>query len=205
MTALNKQEFISILRESLSGLPDGDVEERTAFYGEMIDDRLEDGLSEEDAVSEIGDPKEIGEQIISEFPFFKLVKAKLMPKRKLSSGTVIALLLGAPLWIPLVIAALSVVLSLYASAWAVVASLWAIDVALGLAFVPGSIAALVIFCIQGHTLTGIMMLGYGLVSGGLSIFVFFGCRAATRGLWALTKKTLLGIKYLCIGGRRRNG
>lgn len=202
---MNKQEFISILRESLSGLPDGDVEERTAFYGEMIDDRVEDGLSEEDAVSEIGDPKLIGEEIISEIPLLKLVKAKIMPKHKLSPGIITALLVGAPLWIPLVIAALAVVFSLYASLWAAVISLWAADLALALAFVPVSLVALVAFCIQGHLLTGVMMLGGGIFSGGLSLFLFVGCRALTCGLWILTKKTILGIKYLCIGRKKGNG
>ncbi len=205
MKRLNKQDFTANLRDFLSGLPDGDIEERIDFYSEMIDDRIEDGLSEEEAVKEAGDPEEIAEEIIREFPFFKLVKAKIMPKHKLSSAEIIALSVGAPLWIPLVIAALIVVFSVYVSMWAVTASCWAVDLSLALAFFPSSIASFVIFCIQGHTLTGIMMLGYGLVSGGLSIFVFFGCRAATRGLWLLAKKTLLGIKYLCIGGRRRNG
>ena len=48
---MNKQEFLSQLRKGLAGLPQNDIEERLAFYGEMIDDRIEEGLSEEEAVS----------------------------------------------------------------------------------------------------------------------------------------------------------
>ena len=47
---MNKQEFLSLLRRELSGLPQGDIEERVGFYAEMIDDRMEEGLTEEEAV-----------------------------------------------------------------------------------------------------------------------------------------------------------
>ena len=51
---MSKQEFLALLREGLSGLPREDAEERLAFYGEMIDDLMEDGMTEEDAVARIG-------------------------------------------------------------------------------------------------------------------------------------------------------
>lgn len=56
---MNKQEFLMRLREGLSGLPENDIEERLIFYSEMIDDRKEEGLSEEEAVREIGNIDEI--------------------------------------------------------------------------------------------------------------------------------------------------
>ena len=45
---ITKQEFLLQLREKLSGLPQADIDERVAFYGEMIDDRVEEGLTEEE-------------------------------------------------------------------------------------------------------------------------------------------------------------
>ena len=39
---MHKQEFLNALRSRLKGLPREDVEERLAFWGEMIDDRIED-------------------------------------------------------------------------------------------------------------------------------------------------------------------
>ena len=62
---MNKQEFIRQLSEKLSGLPQTDIEERLAFYSEMIDDRMEDGISEEEAVLAIGDVDSIARQIIA--------------------------------------------------------------------------------------------------------------------------------------------
>ena len=48
---MNKQEFLDALRERLSGLPSREVEDRLGFYGEIIDDRIEEGISEHDAVA----------------------------------------------------------------------------------------------------------------------------------------------------------
>ena len=47
---MRKQEFLTELRKGLSGLPQDDIEERLSFYSEMIDDQIEEGLAEEEAV-----------------------------------------------------------------------------------------------------------------------------------------------------------
>ena len=78
---MNKQEFLAQLREGLNGLPQEDIDERIAFYGEMIDDRLEDGLTEEEAVEAIGTTDEVVAQIIADTPLTKLVKERVKPKR----------------------------------------------------------------------------------------------------------------------------
>ena len=52
---MSKQEFLDQLRARLSGLPRQDVIERLNFYSEMIDDRMEEGLSEEDAKAMIAE------------------------------------------------------------------------------------------------------------------------------------------------------
>ena len=50
---MNKEKFLDALRRRLSGLPQEDIDERIAFYEEMIDDRMEEGLSEEEATATI--------------------------------------------------------------------------------------------------------------------------------------------------------
>ena len=49
-----KTEFLEQLRAGLAGLPQEDIDGRVAFYSEMIDDRMEEGLSEEEAVAGAG-------------------------------------------------------------------------------------------------------------------------------------------------------
>ena len=53
---MTKQDFLCALQKRLSGLPMRELEERLGFYGEMIDDRMEDGLSEADAVDNARTP-----------------------------------------------------------------------------------------------------------------------------------------------------
>ena len=67
----------------------------------MIDDRMEDGISEEEAVEGIGTVDQIYEQIMSDMPLVKLVKEKVKPKRKLKAWEIVLLTLGSPVWIPL--------------------------------------------------------------------------------------------------------
>ena len=65
---MDKQEFLSKLRAKLFGLPQKELEERLSFYSEMIDDRIEEGLSEEDAVKELGTVYEGEWQVSAEDP-----------------------------------------------------------------------------------------------------------------------------------------
>ena len=78
---MSKQEFLAQLRKGLSGLPQDDIEERLTFYSEMIDDRMEEGLTEEEAVSEIGTVDTIISQIVTDIPLTKLIKEKA-PKKQ---------------------------------------------------------------------------------------------------------------------------
>ena len=74
---MNKENFILELKKSLSELPEKEVDERIAFYTEMLDDRIEEGLSEEEAVAAVGTVDEIVAQIIAETPLVRVAKEKL--------------------------------------------------------------------------------------------------------------------------------
>lgn len=109
------------------------------------------------------------------------------------------IILGSPLWAPLLIAAFAVVLSLYVSLWAVIISLWAVFVSTA---VLG--AAVTVFgagyAIFESALTGGAMLGAGLVLLGLSVFLYFGATAATKYSLLPTQMLGRGCKKL-FGGR----
>ncbi len=181
------------MRKGLCGLPQDDIEERLTFYSEMIDDRIEEGFSERQAVLQIGSVDEIVKQSVSDIPLTKLVKEKIAHKKKLKDLEIVLIVLGSPIWISLLIAAFAVVFSLYISLWSVIISLWAVFVSLvGCAF--GGIAAGIGFTFGNNGLVGVAVIGAGIALAGLSIFWFFGSEAATSGLSRLTKKILSGIK-----------
>jgi len=190
---VTKQEFINELEEKLKGLPKKESADRVTFYSEMIDDRVEDGLTEQEAVMEIGEIDDIVKQLINEIPLGKIAKESLTKKRSLHTWEIILLILGFPVWLPLLISAVAVVLSLYVSIWAVVISLWAVFASLASCGLAGIFAGIVITFTSGFT-PGVFLLSLSLFSLGASIFSFFGCKEATRGTILLTKVIISGIK-----------
>lgn len=190
---MNKQEFIIRLREKLFGLPAQEMEERLAFFGEMIDDRIEEGLSEEEAVSAVGTVDEIVEQIIADVPLTRLVKEKIKPKRALRAWEIVLLVLGSPIWLSLLIAAFAVVLALYAVLWSLIVSVWAVFGALVGCTIGGLVSGIVLIT-TGKLWIGLVMIAAALLCAGLAIFAFFGCLLATKGMAVLTKKIAIGIK-----------
>lgn len=196
---MRKQEFMDDLRSRLSALPPPELEERLSFYEEIINDRMEEGLSEEEAVAATGSADEIAEQIIGEIPITTIVKEKIKPKRRLKAWEIVLLVLGSPIWVSLlVIVPLSVAISLFAALWSVTVALWSVfvSVAASAAFVCVFGAGL---AAAGQTAAGLAMVGAGLVCAGLSVFLFFGCKAATKGTALLTKKSVLGVKKFFFG------
>ena len=189
---MNKQAFLAQLRKGLSGLPREDIEERLTFYSEMIDDRTEEGLSEEEAVSGIGPVDTIISQSIADTPLAKIAKERISPKRRLKAWEIVLLALGSPVWLSLLIAAFAVILSLYISLWAVIISLWAVFASL-IGCALGGIVGGIGFAFDNR-LAGVAMIAAGIVCAGSSIFLFYGCKAATKGTLLLTKTIALGIK-----------
>ena len=190
---MSKQEFLEQLRRGLSGLPQEDVEERLTFYSEMLEDRMEEGLSEAEAVSAAGSVDEIVAQVVADIPLAKIAKERIRPKRRLNAAELILLALGSPIWLSLGIAAAAVILSLYVSVWAIIVSLWAVFGALAISAVSGGLGC-AIFAAGGSGAAGLAILAAGLTCAGLSIFMFYGCRAATKGILMLTKRTAVWIK-----------
>ncbi len=194
---MNKTEFLSELRKRLSGLPRDDADDRISFYAEMIDDRIEEGLSEEDAVSDIGTADEIAARVFSDIPLSKLVKEKIKKKRRFKAWEVVLLSLGSPIWISLLIAAFAVIFSLYVALWSVVVSLWAVFISF-IGCAVGGVALLPIMAIYYNLPTALAAFSAGLVALGLAIFMLYGCKATVGGVLTLTKSILLWTKKLFI-------
>ena len=195
---MNKEEFLAGLEKGLSGLPREDVTERLSFYAEMIDDRVEEGASEEEAVAGIGTVDDTVSQILADTPLSKIVREKIAPKRSLRGWEIALLILGFPLWFPLVCAAGVVVLSMYIVVWALIVSLWAVELAF-IAGALGSFGAAAMYFAGDGLFAGLAMLGAGLICAGISIFLFFGCLGATKGTAKLTEKAASGVKRAIAG------
>ncbi len=180
-----KHEFLATLQKKLSPLPRNEVEERLRFYTEMIEDRMEDGVPEEEAVAAVGPIDEIAAQIASDIQPQKPQGEKQEKRR--SGGQIVLLILGSPLWVPLLIAAFAVGLSLYVSLWSVIISLWAAFGSMVACGVAGLVAGLGMG-LGGDPMSGLALAGASAVCLGLAIFLFFGCKVLTDATVRLTTK-----------------
>ena len=74
---MTKQEFLKKIEKGIKSLPQKEINKHLQFYSEMIDDRIEEGQTEEEAIKDIGTVEEVAKQIINEIPLFKIIKHKL--------------------------------------------------------------------------------------------------------------------------------
>ena len=162
---MKKQEFLNELRKRLKGVAQKDVEERISFYDEMIEDIMADGKNEEEAVQEVGNIDDIVKQVLSETPLVSLFKEKIKPKRSLNAWETILLVLGFPLWFPLLITFFCLALTAYILLWVGVIVAYSIE----FAFIAVGLAGIV--CFFAYLFGGrfnLVCLGSGLIGVGLA-------------------------------------
>lgn len=117
---MNKQQFLDALRRGLSQLPPEEIEKQLGYYSELIDDMLEDGMTEYEATERLGSVREIYENILQNMPLPMLVRTRTRPEGGWSALSIILVILGFPIWFPLAMALLAVVVSIYVVIWALV-------------------------------------------------------------------------------------
>ena len=197
---MNKKDFLAALGKALAGLSCEEQDKWLDFYSEMIDDRMEDGLTEIEAVAAVGTVEQIAAQILSQAGSEKKPKKK----RELKTWHLVLLIVGSPVWFSLLIAAASVVFSLIVTVWSVVIGLYAAAVAIavsGLALVLAPLLMIPLYSIGagGFGLAGsIVCVGAGLFCMGFGILWFIGTNLVARGTVWLCKK----LFSLCLPGRR---
>ena len=190
---MNKTEFLDALRHALGKLPSYEVEQSIAFYAEMIDDRIEDGMSEQEAVAALGSVHAIAAQIVAETPPIPKAIAKANTGSRTLNIVLLAIL--SPIWVTLALAFACMVLAIYLAIWSVVVALWAV-------------VAMLLLCAwcaaTGFPLSGIWVFGCGLAGAGLGLFSWFGVLAASKGLVNLTHSFARWVKGLFIKLKRND-
>lgn len=158
---MNKSEFLKKLKSSLTRMTKEERERTLSYYSELIDDRIDSGATEEEAVGALGNIDEITAQILRDAE----EQGTLKPERKPVNTTL--LIVGSPLWVPLLIAALSVIFSLYVTVWAVLFSFWASVFAFAVSALGGVVGGSVYLVF--NLPVALTLLGSGLVLAGLAL------------------------------------
>lgn len=195
---MTKQEFLTELRKNLNGLPKEEIEDRINFYEEMINDRMDEGKSEEQAVADIGTTDEAVRTIASQTKMSTLVKEKMKLKRSLNGWEILLIALAFPVWFPLLMTVISLLFTAYILTWVLVIVSYSVEVGL-IAGVGGGLVAFICSVFDGAPN---LIAGGGalLCIGGACLFVL-ACIGATKVTLKISKSIFLGIKSKIIRGR----
>ena len=189
---MTKVEFINELYKNLSDYPSEETAKSIQYYSEMIEDRIEDGMTEEEAVNSLGSVSDIVTQIKMELPFTALVKANTK-KKKLSTAAIVILIVLFPVWLTLGIAIFSALFGLFVAVWSVVFSFWVTGIALAASAIV-CLAACGAAIFTGSPLVSLFGFGSFLLVTGAAILIIIGSYYLTVGAAKLCSLTVRLIK-----------
>ena len=179
---MNRREFLKTLAAQLESLTEAERERSLAFYAEMIDDRVESGASEAEAVASLGPVEEIAAEILGSAP----ISVRPKKSRKLRGWEIALLVIGSPVWLPLLAAVAVVALALLIVLWALVAALWATAAGAALC-VPASFVSNIRALFDGNLMGAAVSVGMACFAAGLTILMMLAMTRATRGAVWLTR------------------
>lgn len=191
---MNKQEYLEILRRALAQMPSEELEKQIAYYDELISDMCEDGLSETEATARLGDPSAVAEELLAALPLGTLVKTRIQSESKPSALIIVLLVLGFPVWFPLLVSIGAVILSLLITLWALAVSFGAVVLSLGVSAVAVPLALATGF-LNGSPL---MLLGGALAAAGLCVLGALALPGVFRGVVRISRAVGRGIKSIFI-------
>ena len=180
---MNRKKFLRRIKWKLRGLPQSEMTAMLDYFDEAISERMERGMSEEEAVAALGNPEEAAGNVLAEMPD----DMRRNVKKQSGSGRVwkmIVLICASPILLSLIAAAFAAAISLVAAYLSVVISIFA--AAIGCAAGALGCVALIFLTDNVGLLLG---LGAGLVCAGLAILF------ALCGI--VIVKATVKIRFIC--------
>lgn len=193
---MNKKMFLEALEDRLFQLPGGERKQQMEYYREVLEDKIEDGMSEDEAVASFGDVDKLADDILRNTPLATLVKTKVKPQKGWTPAAIVLAVVGSPVWVPLAISVFAIVISVFVVCWAVIVSIFAAVLSIGI----GGIYLIV----KGFTLAGtgfsyiLLTIGSGITLAGLCLFAWLGARMLVIWLIRFAKWLARRIKGIFI-------
>ncbi len=193
---MNQQEFLAALENKLAALSPEDREKTCAYYAEIISDKMDDGMSEQDAVASLGDVHEIAENILKDLPMTTLISAKVNAQKGggRTALLIILTIAGSPIWISV----LAVIFAFYATLWSLIVALYAVMAGFFAAALCGVLGFIPLFIFRTVPI-GLCALGAGIAFLGLAFLLMIASIYATKGIIKLTAFSWRGLKSIFIG------
>ena len=214
---MSKREFLEALRSKLAGLSQEEREKTMIYYSEMIEDRMEEGATEEEAVAAVGEFEDIlagvphssmpqpvpWEQPEPEPEIETEPKPKAEPVQPKSTKNnnsqlvkAIIILVSAPIWFPVVITVVSLLFSLVVTVFSLGVSLIGVGI--------GGFFSMIRFFVDGRIPQGFFMMGLGFAGTGIAILCIAGLTSLGKWCVNLCKKGFAKLKELVKGKEQTN-
>ena len=182
---MNKREFTRILKGKINHLPKSERRQILQYYYEMISERMEDGMTEAEAIEALGNIDEL-------LSAYTPVPKEASKGVRLRGWHIALIIIGSPLWICLAAALLCIMLAFYIVIWAVVIAFYAVFVSFAAVAVAAFFASFISLFTGAPSLFFAYM-GVSCLFGGLAILWFMLSTLLAKGIAKLTAVTAKGI------------
>lgn len=201
---MTKKEYLDNLLVNLTENNVPNIDAMVEFYSELIDDRIEDGMTEEEAVAAMDDVDTVVGEAVVEKPITTLVKDKIKKNhdeaKKKGHGALwtTLVILGFPVWFPVLFTFFTLIFTLFIVLWAVVVTLYAVNFSLAVTSIAVFIGGFAFLFGQITFTGGLCMWAAALIIGGLFLIFMTPIIALAKGMVKLIKFTLRKIKGILI-------
>lgn len=195
---MNKNDFLKKLSVLIDDLPKVEKDRILTFYSETLEDHIEEGMTQEEAVASLEDVHEIAEKILMESHIVQRDRMDSGKNQKKTTNRIL-LLIGSPLWVPILFTCYLLALTAYLLVWVTVVVMYVVV----LCFAISAIACLLIslFLFMPHWLSAILALGTGIFFVGLTIVTFYSVTLVStailqwsKNMWCKFRSNLKGRK-----------
>ncbi len=186
---MTKKEFLRRLKRGISPLDRQERQRLVDYYDEMIDDRVEYGKTEEEAVEEIGSPEVIAIRTLKEAGIDSETSESWLrkPDGKIKTLWIVLLIVGSPLWFGLACGLFGLLIGLFCAAVGVF-------VGIACACLGSTIGGLASFCYGFYAVS--QNVGYGLLCIGGGLCALSLGILCSVGVYKLSIISVNGIKNL---------
>ena len=166
---MDRASYLKKLRSKLSRLPAHELNAALVYYEEYFD---EAGVeNEQQVIAQLGSPSVVASQIMADFAIKDLDATPASTKKNMTAIWLIILaILSAPLSIPLLAVAVTLIISVGAVIFSFVVAIVATVLSIFLGGVVSLIAGF--FVLTEHWPTALLFIGIGLIVTGLGALLF---------------------------------
>ena len=202
---MTKDEFLKTLKSELEKQSISNIESMIEYYDEMICDRMEDGMSEEDAVDSMDSIPEIVHEAVLDKSVPALVREKVKKSREAAERNghgwlwITLAIIGFPVWLPLLITGFALALTFFIVFWVLVATLFIVILSLGIAAIACFISTPLVFFGHISIASALVSLGGAFFLAGIVALIWKPCVGFVKNAGNLFANIVLSCKRKLFG------